>query len=83
MNEVNELIVEDTMSDVADVVVTDEGAKKGLTLGKGILIATGVYFGYKLGKKVYLTVRDKIRARKAAKQASSTVEETVTTVTEE
>ncbi len=81
MNEVNELIVEDTMSEVADVVVTDEGVKKGLTLGKGILIATGVYFGYRLGKKVYCLVRDKVKARKEAKQAAEEV--TFTDVTEE
>ena len=67
----NEELIVDEAVEVADVVVTDEGAKKGLTLGQGILIATGVYFGYKLGKKVYHAIRDKIKAHKEAKKANT------------
>ena len=78
-NEVNELIVDDTVAEVTDVAVAEEGAKKGLTLGQGILIATGVYFGYRLGKKIFCVVRDKIRARKEAKKAATSSDETVVT----
>lgn len=83
MNELlNEQVVEGAMTEVTDEVVTNE-ANKGLTLGKGILIATGVYLGYKLGKKVYCVARDKIKAHKEAKKKAALVDTINTSETEE
>ena len=77
----NELIVEDTMSEVTGEV-TEQGASKGLTLGKGLLIVTGGILLYHAGKKVVRFVKGKIEARKKAKALANDSADNTSEVTE-